>query len=166
MDHLWTPWRMKYIEDHDHEGGCIFCLAVEAKDGDENLVFFRGDTVYMILNRYPYTSGHVMCVPYAHVSRLHDLSEQARVEMMALTSKAVEVLQKVYTPDGFNVGLNLGAMAGAGVADHLHMHIVPRWLGDTNFMSTVGETRVVPESLTETYRRVKAAWEAFAEQGT
>ncbi|MCB2210251.1 HIT domain-containing protein [bacterium] len=162
MDHLWTPWRMKYIQEHHDYEGCIFCLAAAEDNDEENLIFFRGEDVFMILNRYPYTSGHVMCVPYAHVDRLHAMSQDARAEMMELTNKAVDVLQQVYTPEGFNVGLNLGAMAGAGLADHLHMHIVPRWGGDTNFMSSVGETRVLPESLDETYERVKTAWDAFS----
>lgn len=115
----------------------------------------------MILNRFPYTSGHVMCVPFAHVNKLHDMSREARVEMMEMSNKAVDVLQKVYNPEGFNLGLNLGEMAGAGLADHLHMHIVPRWGGDTNFITSVGETRVLPESLNETYDRVKQAWDEF-----
>jgi len=152
---------MKYIQEHHDYPGCVFCLAAAEPDGEENLIFHRGEHVFMILNRFPYTSGHVMCVPYAHVDRLHALSQDARAEMMEMTNKAVDVLQIVYKPEGFNVGLNLGEMAGAGVADHLHMHIVPRWGGDTNFMSTVGETRVLPESLTETYARVKTAWDEF-----
>ncbi|MDY6874134.1 MAG: HIT domain-containing protein [Chloroflexota bacterium] len=153
---------MKYIQEHHDYDGCIFCLAAAEDQDEENLIFFRGEDVFLILNRYPYTSGHVMCVPYAHVDRLHAMSEAARAEMMEMTNKAVDVLQQVYTPEGFNVGLNLGAMAGAGLADHLHMHIVPRWGGDTNFMSSVGETRVLPESLDETYERVKTAWDSFS----
>ena len=159
MDYIWTPWRMKYIQEKHNEGGCVFCLAVKAEDGLENLVFHRGEAVFMILNRYPYTSGHIMCVPYVHVDRLGDLPRLARVEMMDMVSKAVEVLQTVYDPQGFNIGLNLGEVAGAGIADHLHMHIVPRWGGDTNFMAAVGQTRVLPESLGGTYQRVKAAWD-------
>lgn len=152
---------MKYIQEHTDYEGCIFCLAIETEDNLENLIFHRGEHVYMILNRFPYTSGHVMCVPFAHKDCLHDLTRAARIEMMELTSKVVEVLQSIYQPEGFNIGLNLGEVAGAGVADHLHTHIVPRWGGDTNFMSTVGHTRVLPESLIDTYRRVKEAWEAF-----
>ena len=113
----------------------------------------------MILNRYPYTSGHIMCVPYVHVSRLEDLTTEVRVELMEQVTKAVTVLSAVYQPEGFNVGMNLGDVAGAGIADHLHMHIVPRWGGDTSFISTLGQTRVLPESLAETYQRVKEAWE-------
>lgn len=149
---------MKYIQEHHDYDGCVFCLAAEVKDGTENLIFHRGDHAFMILNRYPYTSGHIMCVPFAHVDRLHLLIQEARIEMMEMITKGVEVLQSVYQPDGFNVGLNLGEMAGAGVADHLHMHIVPRWGGDTNFMSSVGRTRVLPEALSDTYDRVKEAW--------
>ena len=159
MDHIWTPWRMEYIlENHKHKG-CIFCLAANAEDDLKHLVFYRGEFCYMILNRYPYTSGHVMCVPYVHEAHLQKLTSEIRSEMMALTTRAVEVLQSVYQPDGLNVGLNLGEMAGAGVEDHLHMHIVPRWAGDTNFMASIGGTRVLPESLPETYMRVKAEWD-------
>ena len=161
MDYIWTPWRMKYIQEHNYYEGCIFCLAVESEDNLENLIFHRGEHVYMILNRFPYTTGHVMCVPFAHKDRLHDLPRAARIEMMELTSKTVEVLQSIYQPEGFNIGLNLGEVAGAGIADHLHTHIVPRWGGDMSFMSTVCHTRVLPESLIDTYRRVKEAWEAF-----
>ena len=160
MDHIWTPWRMKYVTGDKEGKGCIFCTAEEGSDDRENLVFYRGQHVFMILNRYPYTSGHVMCVPYAHQAQLQDLSEETRIELMACTTKTVTVLQQVYEPEGFNIGLNLGAVAGAGVAEHLHIHIVPRWTGDTSFMTAVGETRVLPESLDETYRRVKDAWEA------
>jgi ATP adenylyltransferase len=153
---------MKYIQGHNDAKGCVFCLAAEGDDGLDNLVFHRGEGIFMILNRYPYTSGHVMCVPYVHVDRLQDLPRATRLELMDMVCKAVEVLQLVYHPEGFNIGLNLGKVAGAGIADHLHMHIVPRWGGDTNFMSAVGQTRVLPESLSDTYRRVKEAWDAFA----
>ena len=153
---------MKYIQENRPDNECIFCLAAESKEDEKHLVFYRGEHVYMILNRYPYTSGHVMCVPYVHVPRLHDLKQATRTEMMELVSLSVEVLQSVYEPDGFNVGLNLGEVAGAGVADHLHSHIVPRWGGDTNFMTSVGGTRVLPETLGDTYRRVKEAWDRFA----
>jgi ATP adenylyltransferase len=152
---------MKYIQEHHDYPSCIFCLAASEEDDLKNLIFYRGEHVFMILNRFPYTSGHVMCVPYAHVNRLHAMSQDARVEMMEMSTKAVDVLQTVYKPEGFNLGLNLGEMAGAGLADHLHMHIVPRWGGDTNFISTIGETRVLPESLAETYDRVKNAWDEF-----
>lgn len=152
---------MEYIQDHSEEEGCIFCQAAEAEDNGKNLVFYRGEHVFMILNRYPYTSGHIMCVPYAHQNRLQNLPRETRTEMMDLVSKSVEVLQSVYHPDGFNVGLNLGKLAGAGIAEHLHMHIVPRWGGDTNFITSIGHTRVLPETLEDTYRRVKTAWDNF-----
>ena len=161
LEHIWTPWRMEYIQDHSEEEGCIFCLAVEAEDNGKNLVFYRGELVFMILNRYPYTSGHIMCVPYAHKNHLQDLARETRTEMMDLVSKSLEVLQSIYHPDGFNVGLNLGKLAGAGITAHLHMHIVPRWGGDTNFISTIGHTRVLPESLKDTYHRVKDVWNNF-----
>jgi len=150
---------MKYIQEHHDYEDCIFCLALDDEDGEENLIFHRGEHVYCILNRYPYTSGHIMVIPYAHQDCLQDLNAATRAEMMDLVTQAVEVLQAVYTPEGFNVGLNLGEVAGAGLADHLHMHIVPRWGGDTNFMSAIGQTRVLPETLSESYHRIKAAWD-------
>mgnify|MGYP000706048588 CR=1 FL=1 len=157
LEHIWSPWRMEYIRRSSKSTGCIFCNALK-HDSDEYLIVKREPTAFVILNRYPYTSGHVMCVPYAHVSRLQDLPQSSRAEMMELVNQSVQVLQKVYHPEGFNVGMNLGEAAGAGVADHLHMHIVPRWGGDTNFMSAVGRTRVLPELLEDTYQRVKEAW--------
>jgi ATP adenylyltransferase len=156
---------MKYIQKEKDDDRCIFCAAAASADDEHNLVFYRGEHAFMILNRYPYTSGHVMCVPYMHKDRLWDLKEETRMEMMALINKAVKVLEVVYHPEGFNIGWNLGEIAGAGVADHLHAHIVPRWAGDTSFMTAVGNTRVLPESLDETYRRVKEAWENLEEKG-
>jgi len=159
LEHIWTPWRMKYIQNNSKNHDCIFCLAANKEDDAKQLVFYRGERVFMILNRYPYTSGHVMCVPYAHKRQLQDLTRETRMEMMENVNNAVQVLQQVYQPEGFNVGINLGKVAGAGVAEHLHIHILPRWGGDTSFITSVGQTRVVPEALDETYRRVKDAWE-------
>lgn len=149
---------MKYIQSQKSED-CIFCTAIQEEDGTENLVVYRSYHTFLILNRYPYTSGHLMVVPYEHVPALESLSPEARAEMMELTARALKVLREVYQPEGFNIGMNIGEVAGAGIADHVHMHLVPRWGGDTNFMSSVASTRVLPESLEETYRRVKEAWE-------
>lgn len=159
MDHIWTPWRKKYIEGETGDNGCVFCDALAKADSAENLIFFRGKFVFLILNRYPYTSGHVMCVPYAHVNRLSLIQPEAREELMDVTTRITELLQSCYHPDGFNLGMNLGAQAGAGVAEHIHMHIVPRWGGDTSFMTIVGQTRVLPETLAESYERIKTAWD-------
>lgn len=155
MDHLWSPWRMIYIENHDKEEGCVFCLAQAKTDGPENLIVHRGKRAYVILNRYPYTSGHVMVVPFDHQPTLEDLDAETRAEMMELTSHAMTVLRKIYRPQAFNIGANIGEAAGAGVLGHVHIHIVPRWAGDTNFMSALAQTRVLPEALKDTYRRIK-----------
>ncbi len=145
---------MEYIEN-SKEDGCIFCDAQEKEDSAENLIAFRGEHAYVILNRYPYTSGHLMVVPFRHEATLEGLDPQTRAEMMELTTRCMTVLRKVYNPQAFNLGANIGEAAGAGVKEHVHIHIVPRWAGDTNFMSAVGETRVLPELLEQTYERVK-----------
>ena len=150
---------MAYIEKHKDEVGCVFCDAQTQPDGPENLVLARGQRAYVILNRYPYTSGHLMVVPNQHHPSLEGLDSQTQAEMMALTTKAIRAVSKVYHPQGFNVGVNIGLAAGAGILEHVHMHIVPRWVGDTNFMSSLGETRVLPETLEKTYQRVKEVWE-------
>ncbi len=160
MDYLWSPWRMEYILNPKSEEGCIFCSALKLSDGPENLIISRGSKAFVILNRYPYTSGHLMIVPYMHQPSLELLDSGSRAEIMELSARAIQVLQVVYTPQGFNLGMNIGHAAGAGVTEHVHLHIVPRWVGDTNFMSSVSQTRVLPELLEETYRRVKEAWES------
>jgi len=146
---------MEYIENHDKEEGCVFCTAQAKQDRAENLIAHRGERAYVILNRYPYTSGHLMVVPFEHKATLEELDAQTRAEMMELTVRCTTTLKTIYKPQGFNVGVNIGEAAGAGVKEHVHIHIVPRWKGDTNFMSTVGETRVLPEELEKTYQRVK-----------
>ena len=146
---------MEYIENNDKEEGCVFCIAQAMDDGSENLIAHRGERAYVILNRYPYTSGHLMVNPYDHKARLDELDSETRAEMMELTSQCTTVLKNIYRPQGFNVGVNMGEAAGAGVLGHVHIHIVPRWTGDTNFMSAVGQTRVIPEALEDTYERVK-----------
>ena len=145
---------MEYIQNSKEEG-CVFCSAQEMDDGAENLIAFRAERAYVILNRYPYTSGHVMVVPLDHKPNLEELDAQTRAEMMELTTRCMTVLRKIYHPEAFNMGANIGEAAGAGVKQHVHIHIVPRWGGDTNFMSTVGGTRVLPEALESTYERVK-----------
>jgi ATP adenylyltransferase len=158
MDYLWSPWRMKYIQQHEQPAGCVFCMAVKQEDGIENLVVARGKFAYAILNRYPYTSGHLMVVPYLHMPSIEDLDGESRREIIELVNQAIIVLRRVYQPQAFNFGANIGSAAGAGIANHVHMHVVPRWNGDTNFMSTIGETRILPEDLAESYRRIRDQW--------
>ena len=146
---------MEYIENHEGEEGCIFCIAAEKEDSLENLIVHRGKRAFVILNLYPYTSGHIMVSPFKHVSSLEDLDPKTRAEMMELVSKSITVLKKTYKPQAFNIGSNIGEAAGAGIPDHIHIHIVPRWIGDTNFMSAVGGTRGLPEALEDTYKRVR-----------
>lgn len=149
---------MNYIENHDKSDACIFCTALEQQDGPQNLIVYRGQSAFVILNRYPYTNGHLMVVPMAHRASLELLDAPTRAELMELTSRALDVLRAVYGPEAFNLGANIGQAAGAGVADHFHLHIVPRWAGDTNFMSTVADVRVLPEALPDTYRRIQEKW--------
>src|SRR5271155_3190176 len=156
MDYLWTPWRFRYIAAAKDEG-CIFCDAVAAGDDARTHIVFRGEKCFIILNRYPYTSGHVMVVPYAHVAELQLCDAETTTEMMEQTKRMETALGALYKPDGMNLGMNLGKAAGAGVTGHLHLHLLPRWFGDTNFMTVVGETRVHPEDLAITYQRLYAA---------
>ncbi len=154
---LWAPWRMEYIESPGAQG-CIFCEfpAEEGEGADErNLVVHRGARVYTLLNRFPYNSGHLMVVPRAHVARLEDLEAGEFAELHEELRRAVAVLRQAYRPDGFNVGMNLGRVAGAGIADHLHYHVVPRWGGDTNFMPVLAETKVIVEHLASTWQKVR-----------
>lgn len=149
---------MEYILTPKSEDGCIFCEALKQPDGPENLIVHRGPKAFVMLNRFPYTSGHLMIVPYEHQPSLELLQADSRADIMHLASRAIQVLQVIYTPQGFNLGMNIGSAAGAGISEHVHLHVVPRWVGDTNFMSSVSQTRVLPELLEETYRRVKEAW--------
>jgi ATP adenylyltransferase len=161
MQRLFSPWRKPYIgrdKQAEKTKGCVFCAALNAEDSAENLVVARDRNSFVMLNRFPYTSGHLMVLPLKHAARLDEVDATTRAEMMELQTKAIEVLSRVYKPDGFNLGANLGAAAGAGIEEHLHLHVVPRWIGDTNFMPTVGQARVLPEALEETWQRVRAAW--------
>lgn len=162
MKQIWSPWRMTYIRDHQAPKGCIFCDALQKEDTCENLIVKRGTQAFVILNRYPYTSGHVMVVPFQHVGTLAELDSQATADIMHLIQQSIQVINQVYKPEGYNIGANLGAVAGAGVAEHVHFHVVPRWGGDTNFMTSVGDVRVLPEDLCETYARLKDAWRQMA----
>ena len=158
MDHLWNPWRYRYVQKADPTDPCIFChKAAEGKD-DDNYIVHRARYNFIILNLYPYTTGHLMVAPYEHVATLEAASEDIVSEIMLLSREAQRLLRLIYKPGGFNIGMNIGDVAGAGIAGHIHMHVVPRWTGDANFMSTVGETRILPEELPETYRKLKAAF--------
>lgn len=159
MKYIWSPWRMTYIQKHKEQGGCVFCDAQGEPDGPDNLILYRGQQAFVILNRFPYTSGHLMVVPYIHTSSLHGLEPDVRAEMMELATQIMSMLGKEYNAQGFNIGINIGEAAGAGITEHVHLHVVPRWTGDTNFMSSLGQTRVLPETLEDTYHRLKVAWE-------
>ena len=151
---------MTYIQKHKEEAeGCVFCKAQELPDGPDNLILYRGQQAFVILNRYPYTSGHLMVVPNKHDPSLDGLDASARAELMELATQIMSMLGKEYHAQGFNIGINIGEAAGAGITEHVHLHVVPRWTGDTNFMSSLGETRVLPETLEDTYHRLRRAWE-------
>ena len=159
MDYLWSPWRYQYISQvHDGtQPECIFCDALARSRDEETLIVHRGKKMFVILNRYPYTTGHSMIVPYAHVAELKLLEPDALQEMMILAQKIEQAFQSIYRPEGMNIGMNLGRAAGAGVVGHLHLHMLPRWTGDTNFMTVTAETRVHPEELSATYRKLSQA---------
>ncbi|MGC9335866.1 MAG: HIT family protein [Anaerolineae bacterium] len=158
MRHLWSPWRLEYLLAPT-AGRCIFCHAAQANNDRENLVLLRAERGFLILNRYPYNNGHFMAVPYDHVPSLEDLDPPTLTEMMLLLNRGMAALRRIMQPDGFNVGVNIGQVAGAGIEDHVHIHAVPRWAGDTNFMPVIGDMRVVPETWLQTYDQLKAALE-------
>jgi ATP adenylyltransferase len=160
MDYLWTPWRYAYVTTAEKVSGCIFCALPKAGDDAKVHIVYRGRHCFIILNTYPYTSGHVMIVPFAHLDELVKLPPAVAQEMIELAQRMEAVLRQLYTPDGMNLGMNIGRAAGAGIADHVHMHVLPRWVGDTNFMTVAGETRVLPESLEETYAKIRGAIDA------
>ena len=158
MDRLWSPWRAKYIASgvDSQASGCVFCrIGADTENDESNLVVHRGSHNFIALNLYPYITGHLLIVPYKHLAELDSASKDITDELMDITKRAQSVLRKVYSPSGFNLGMNLGAAAGAGIVDHFHLHFLPRWSGDTNFMTTVAETRVLPESLETTYSRLR-----------
>jgi ATP adenylyltransferase len=157
MDYLWTPWRYRYVADTSKDDRCAFCDALAAHDDARTLIVLRGEKNFVILNRYPYTSGHMMVVPYAHVPDLASAEADTLAEMMRIAQRVQTALGKTYHPQGYNLGMNLGRSAGAGITSHLHLHILPRWAGDANFMTVVGETRVEPEDLSTTFERMLRA---------
>jgi ATP adenylyltransferase len=158
MDYLWTPWRYAYITGSKEGRGCVFCDKQNEKDDHKSWIVHRSAHCYICLNAFPYTSGHVMVIPFEHVDELQKLSRDAAREMMDLSQRTETVLRSLYHPDGINLGMNIGSAAGAGVAGHIHMHVLPRWVADANFMTVVGETRVLPESLETTWARMRKAF--------
>jgi ATP adenylyltransferase len=154
---LWAPWRLEYIQQADEQPGCVFCLAAEGDDA-ERLVVHRGERAFVLLNKYPYAGGHLMVAPLRHVGEFTELTDEEAAEIHSLSRRALEVLREVYAPHGFNIGWNLGRVAGAGVLDHVHQHVVPRWGGDTNFMPVLADVKVIPEHLDETRRKLAEAW--------
>lgn len=159
MEQLFAPWRMAYIDNADRQDGCIFCDFPRENRDRERLILARGRNVFVIMNAFPYNPGHLMVAPYRHEGEYDLLKEEEFLEMHRFGQRCVQVLKKGMNPQGFNMGINLGKTAGAGFAGHVHLHIVPRWNGDTNFMPVVGETRVLPESLPETWEKLKKVWE-------
>jgi len=159
FEKLWAPWRMKYIEriDVENDVKCIFCEKPKEDDDKRNYIIYRGKKCFAILNIFPYNNGHLLVVPYEHTSEIKDLDSETMLELMKTINIVIEVIKKTMRPDGFNIGINLGRTAGAGIKEHLHIHIVPRWNGDTNFMPVIGNTKVISESLEDTYEKLSKA---------
>ncbi len=157
---IWAPWRLAYVKDasKDSEEECIFCSKPAAEDDAANLIVHRGERAFVILNLFPYTNGHLMVAPYEHIGRIQDLSAETVAETMTLAQRAMSRLEDVYEPHGYNVGFNQGRVAGAGVEHHIHLHVVPRWGGDTNFMPVIADTRVMPQTLEQSYEALKGAF--------
>ncbi len=158
---LWTPWRMPYLrgEDKKNVEGCVFCLKATTEDDAAEYIVARSQFVYVALNMYPYNNGHLLIVPYVHVGTVEELPPDTLLDLMVTLNRALAALRKVYRPQAFNVGINIGTAAGAGIAEHVHMHVVPRWAADTNYMTITAGTRVIPDLLDNTYRELKAVWE-------
>jgi ATP adenylyltransferase len=157
---IWAPWRLTYVKDasKDKESECIFCAALEGGDDEANLIVHRGERCFVILNKFPYTNGHLMVAPYEHVATIQDLGPETTTEMMSLAQRGMTALERSYSPHGYNVGFNQGRVAGAGVEHHIHMHVVPRWGGDTNFMPVLGDTRVMNQTLEDSFKTVREAF--------
>jgi len=156
MQQMWTPWRMPYIR-REQRPGCIFCEMLDAEDDRGQLVLHRSELAFLVLNKYPYNNGHLMAVPYRHMDTVESLTPEETVDTMALVSLGIRALRLTSKPEGFNIGVNIGKIAGAGVLDHVHIHVVPRWGGDTNFMPVLADVRLIPQHLNETYDELKAA---------
>jgi ATP adenylyltransferase len=157
MDKLWAPWRLEYVQGADEIEGCVLCRAAEGDD-EEQLVVHRGELAFVLLNKFPYASGHLLVAPYRHGANFADLDDAEALEVQHLAAAGLHALGSVYRPDGYNLGWNIGRIAGAGIVDHGHLHVVPRWGGDTNFMPVLADVRVMPEHLVETRRKLAAAW--------
>ena len=161
MERLWAPWRLQYVAK-EKAGGCIFCDKPLAGDDRAAYIVHRGTLAFVLLNAFPYNNGHIMVAPYAHIANLEELPPDALHEMMDLSQLGTRALKNSFNPDGLNLGFNLGAAAGAGIKDHIHLHLVPRWVGDTNFMPVIGDVRVIPESLDQTYDKLREAFKSLA----
>ena len=161
MEYLWAPWRMQYIEQGEKISGCIFCVLPAEQDDQKNLILYRGKHAFIMLNGFPYNNGHMMVAPFKHTSDMYELSDEELLEINHLVRYAIRLLSATMSPDGYNLGVNLGRTAGAGVVDHIHWHIVPRWNGDTNFMPVVANVKVLPDSLQSTYNKLKKMMESL-----
>jgi len=155
MRNIWAPWRMKYIEQPKKKEGCLFCRVIKEDRDEENHVLVRKERCFIMLNLYPYNNGHLMVSPYAHVASLEKLENDDRNALFETVTNAIANLRKEMSPEGFNIGINIGTVAGAGISDHVHVHIVPRWAGDTNFMPVIGEAKVISQAIEETYQKMK-----------
>lgn len=159
MKNLWAPWRMNYILSDQKEEGCIFCPGEDRRKDGERLILYVGSLTVAMMNRFPYNNGHLLVAPVRHVAQMEDLSDEETLDLLRIVRESIGILRKVMQPEGFNVGMNLGRIAGAGMEEHMHFHIVPRWSGDTNFMTVLGEVRVIPEHIKETHRKLKPFFE-------
>ena len=163
MKVLWAPWRMKYIIDEENGDGCIFCTGEDRSEDEERLILYVGSRTMVMMNRFPYINGHLLVAPVRHVPGLDPLSDEESLDILLMVRKSIEILKKTMHPEGFNVGLNLGRVAGAGMEEHMHFHIVPRWKGDTNYMTVLGEVRVIPEHIGETFKKLRPYFDDLKE---